>query len=142
MNAIVGPVALYNNVPIAPQFFQPWTFPISAVALGATTTVTLTIPSTTDLNYFVGQEVRLLIPPTFGCRQLNQKLGYVIAIPAADQVEIDIDSTNADDYIASAATTPAQLIAVGDVNSGRINSQGRINNGTFIEGSFINISPQ
>jgi hypothetical protein len=141
MSAIVGPIPLYSNPPIEPQYFQPWTFAISNVALGVTTLVTLTIPSITSLNYFVGQQVRLIIPPTFGCRQLNQMLGYVLSITLPDQVEININSTMADAYIASSATTPAQLQVVGDINTGTINAYGRIYNGTYIPGAFINISP-
>lgn len=141
MSAIVGPVPLYSNPPIEPQYFQPWSFPISAISLGVTTIVTLTIPAITNLNYFAGQQVRLLIPPTFGCRQLNNSLSYVLSIVSSNQVELNLNSTMADPYFASSATTPAQLIAVGDINTGPINSQGRVNNGTFIQGSFINISP-
>lgn len=141
MAAIVGPVALYTNPPIEPQYFQPWSFTITNISLGATTTVTLSIPSTTDLNYYVGQLVRFLIPPTFGCRQLNNETGYVISIPSSTQLEIKFNSLNADSYISSSASTKPQIVPVGDINSGRINSSGRINNGTFIKGSFINISP-
>jgi len=141
MAAITGPIALYNNPPINPQFFQPWGFTISNISLGATTTVTLTIPSITDLNFVVGQLVRFLIPPTFGCRQLNQQEGYVISIPNSTDVEIDIDSSAFDAYVASSQPTKAQLIPVGDINSGQINASGRVNNITFIPGSFINISP-
>jgi hypothetical protein len=138
--AITGPVALFNNPPIEPQYFQPWRFAISAITLGVTTTVTVIVPLITILNYVIGQEVRLLIPPTFGCRQLNNQTGFVIGITPPNQIIVDINSTTADPYIASTAPTPAQIIAIGDINTGPIN-QGRSNNSTVIAGSFINISP-
>lgn len=129
--AIRGPVPPYSNINIEPQNYQPRVFVISDVALGVTTTVT----TSADHDYVVGQEVRLIIPPTFGCRQLNGKTGFVLSIPALDQIQLDIDSSqNVDSYIASTATTQAQIAAIGDVNTGNINRA--IN----IPGSFIDIS--
>jgi hypothetical protein len=133
----VGPIAIYNNLPIEPQFYQPSRFVISAISLGQTTTIT----TTEDNNYVVGQEVRLLIPQSFGSYQLNQRKGFVISIPADDQFELDINSSmNVDAFISSSATTQAQCVAIGDINSGQTNT-GRTNNLTYVPGSFINISP-
>lgn len=140
MSAITGPIALYNNLPIEPQYYAPWRFVITGITLGVTTVVTMTIPSLTTLNYVIGQLVRLIIPPTFGCRQLNGQTAYVIGITPPNQVTLDLNSTIADPYIASSATTPAQILAVGDVNTGAINI-GRQNNSTIVPGSFINVSP-
>jgi hypothetical protein len=134
------PVPLYANVPIEPQYFTPWRFVISAISLGATTTVTMTIPAITTLNYVVGQLVRLIIPPTFGCRQLNGQEAYVIAVTLPNQVTLALNSIGSDAYIASSQPTPAQILAIGDVNSGATNL-GRQNNFTYVPGSFINISP-
>lgn len=137
-NFFIGPTPPYNNPPINAQFFQPNVFVISGVQLGVTTTVTMR----EDSNYVIGQLVRLLIPFSFGCRQLNEQTGYVIAIPAANQVTLDINSSqNVDAFTASAAKTQAQIIAIGDVNTGVTNANGRTNQATFIPGSFINISP-
>jgi hypothetical protein len=136
--AISGPIAPYSNVPIEAQFYQPSRFVISNVTLGTTTIVTTTV----NHNYVVGQLVRLLIPPQYGCFQLNEKTGYVIRIPAANQVEVIIDSsTNVNSYIAATAPNSPEIIAVGDINSGPTN-MGRTNNITYISGSFLNISPQ
>jgi|SRR5579872_898053 len=133
-----GPVAPYNNVPINPQYYKPSRFVISAVSLGETTTITTTV----NMNYVIGQLVRLLIPPSFGCVQLNEQEGYVISIPAANQVVLDIDSSlDVDPFISSSATTVAQIIAVGDINTGTVNPTGRVMNGTYIPGAFVDISP-
>lgn len=132
------PVPLYSNPPIEPQFYQPSRFVISAITLGATTTVTTTV----DHNYVIGQLVRLLIPPSFGCRQLNERSGILLSIPSSTQMVLDIYSAGGDAYIASSAPTQAQTVSVGDYNSGVINTNGRSTTGTFIPGSFLNISPE
>ncbi len=141
MSVVSAPFPLYANLPIEPQFFAPWRFVISAIALGVTTTVTMVIPAITNLNYVLGQQIRLLIPPECGSRQLNNQTGYVIAIPSVNQVIVDINSLNSDPFVAATTSTPAQIIAIGDINSGPTNANGRKNTSTIIAGSFINISP-
>ena len=136
--AISGPIALYSNLPIEAQFYEPSRFVISDVTLGKTTTVT----TSEDNNYVIGQVVRLIIPATFGCFQLNGTQGIVLSLPASDQVEIAIDSSkNVNKYTSSTATTVAQILAIANVNSGQINSNGLQMESTFIPGSFQNISP-
>lgn len=137
MSAIVGPIAPYSNVPIEPQFYQPSRFEITDITLGITTLVETAV----DHNYVIGQLVRLLIPPEFGTRQLNEQQGYVIEIPNPDEVVLDIYSRGFNQFVSSTATTKPQILGIGDINSGPINT-GRTNNTTFIDGSFINISPQ
>lgn len=133
----VGPIAGYNNLPIEPQYYQPRFYFISAISLGQTTTVT----TTEDHDYVVGQQCRLIIPPTNGCRQLNEKTGLVISIPAPNQVILNINSSmNVDTFVTSSAKTQPQILAIGDVNTGVVNT-GRTNNTTYIPGSFIDISP-
>ena len=134
---ITYPIPPYSNVPIQPQNYQPSQFVISAVTLGQITTVT----TSTNHNYVIGQQVRLLIPPTFGCIQLNEQTGYVFSIPAANQVTVNINSTNFDPYVASSAKTVAQIVAMGDINGGQINANGTVNLNTPVPGAFINISP-
>ena len=145
---ITGPVAPYSNLPIAPQFYQPSQFPITAITYGVTTIVTMD-NSTNDVlpNYVVGQLVRLNIPEKYGANQLNQKTGYVLSLPTSDSVEIGINSVGADQFIPSPTfvgqqtRTLPQIVAVGDINGSQINSSGRINLNTNILGSFINVSP-
>lgn len=134
----MGPIALGNNYPIQAQNYAPQFYFISAITLGQTTIVTTTV----DQDYVIGQECRLIIPQVNGSYQLNEKKGFVISIPAVNQVELSIDSSqNVDQFQTSTANTQPQIIAIGDINTGYINSQGRSNNGTFIPGSFVNISP-
>lgn len=134
---IFGPIAPENNPLIHPEWYLPRVFDISAITLGTTTTITTSV----NHNYVVGQEVRLLIPLTYGSFQLNEVTGFVTSIPAANQVTTTINSTQANAFKIGSTTTPAQIVPIGDVNTGVINSQGRIHNGTFIPGSFINVSP-
>lgn len=134
---IRGPVPPYSNPPIQPQYYQPSQFFISAITLGQTTTVTTSVNN----NYVVGQEVRLIIPPSFGSRQLNGLSAVVIA-QSTNQVILNLDSSrNVSPFIASSAATKAQILAIGDVNNGATNANGLTSQSTFIPGSFTNISP-
>ncbi len=139
MSYFSGPTPPFNNPPIHPEYFEPSRFVISGVTLGKTTLVTTTVNN----NYVIGQLVRLIIPKTFGCVQLNEISGYVLSIPSSNQVELDIDSSrNVNQYIASSANTQAQILAIGDTNTGIISSTGINIPTTNIPGSFINISPR
>lgn len=134
-----GPIAPENNPPIMPQYFQPSRFVISAITLGMTTLIT----TTEDMNYVIGQTIRLLIPQQFGSFQLNMQQGNVIAIPATDQVVVNINSLNSNQFITNPSffISPAQIIAIGDVNSGILSSSGRDIIKPLLPGSFENISP-
>lgn len=134
---MTGPIALYSNYPIQPQNFQPSQFFISAIGLGINTTITTTV----NMNYVIGQLCRLLIPFAFGCRLLDEQTGYVISIPAQNQVVLNINSVGIDPFTTSSINTKPQIVAVGDVNTGAINANGRAPTATFIAGSFENISP-
>lgn len=137
MSIIPGPTPAYSNPPINPQYYEPSRFKITNIVLGATTTVTTSV----DHNYIIGQQCRLLVPESFGCSQLNGQTGYVIEIPAANEVVLNIYSVGGNPFTSSSATTPPQILAIGDIIQGAINQNGRQNNGTYVPGSFINISP-
>jgi hypothetical protein len=136
-NTVISfPIPPYQNLPAVPANFQPSLFYITAIVLGFTTTVTTSV----NHNYVVGQLVRLLIPNGFGSRQLNEVLGFVTSIPAPNQVILDINSSQADPFIVNPALrTQPQIVAIGDINAGNLNSNGRILN-IAIPGSFNNIS--
>lgn len=125
-------------MPINAQYYSPSRFVITAISRGKTTIVTVN----DDLNYYVGQLVRFIVPKVYGMYQINEMTGYVLSFPSSNQAEISIDSTAFDSFQSATYKIAPQLLAVGDVNTGVTNSQGRINNGTFIPGSFINISPE
>lgn len=139
-NTVISyPIPAYQNLPIEKQFYQPSQYFISAITLGYVTTITTTV----NHNYSVGQLVRLLIPNGFGSRQLNEMLGYVISIPALNQVTLDMNSSYADPFIVnSKINTQPQIVAVGDINTGVLNANGRTLELLTIPGSFENISPQ
>ena len=137
MTVISYPIPPYSNLPINAQYYEPSRFFISDITLGPTTIVT----TTEDNNYVIGQLVRLIIPNSFGTRQLNEQEAYVISIPNPDQVELDIFSSNYDPFISSSATTQPQILAIGDTNTGTINPNARASTGTYIPGAFINVSP-
>jgi hypothetical protein len=135
---IPGPVPPYSNPPIEPQFFKPSQFFILSITLGYYTTITTTVPH----NYVIGQEIRLLIPPTNGCRQLNEASGYVLSIPTSSSVLTSINSSkNVDLFVSSLSTNQPQILAIGDINTGIISSTGATIPSTNIPGAFINISP-
>ncbi len=137
MSAIIGPIPPYQNLPIEPQNYNPSRFTISGITFGKTTIVTATV----DMDYVIGQLTRLIIPPSFGCRQINGVSSYVISLPSSNSVELDLNtSLGIDPYIASSASTPAQILPVGDINMGIISSTGRNIPTTNIPGSFINVS--
>ena len=133
------PLPAYQNVPIRADFYNPSRFVIGDITLGILTTVT----ATADMNYVLGQEVRLLVPNSFGSYQLNNRTGFVVDIPSSDSVTISIDSSqNVDLFTASSARTQPEILAIGDVNLGVTNSQGQVNNGTYVPGAFIDVSPE
>lgn len=137
-----GPTPAYNNPPIQPQYYNPSRFDISAIT-PASDNQTITVTTDTNHDYVAGQQVRLEIPRPYGSYQLNNVTGYVVSIPAADQVKLDIPFYNVNAFIASPSPSFPQLpqiVAIGDINTGVINSQGRSNTGIFIPGSFINVS--
>lgn len=131
------PIPAYANVPINPQFYQPRFWFISSITNGPATTVNTTVIQ----DFVIGQLVRFVIPPTFGIRQLNEMQGYVIAINSPTQVVVNIDSSMMDLFTTSSSAAQPQILAIGDIGNGPINVSGRQNTGTFIPGSFINISP-
>lgn len=138
------PFAAESNPPIEPQWFQPSAFTITAISTGRNTTVTTSPAFGVNNNYVVGQLVRFHIPPTYGISQLNGQDGYVISLPATNQVVVNIDTSRGYDTFIPSPTygpTPPQIVAIGDVSSGAINASGRSNTGNYPYGAFINISP-
>lgn len=89
----------------------------------------------------------IIISGVSGMPQINGLVGLVVA-RSATSITVNINSSGFTTYgsggVATLYNVPqdqAQIMAIGDVNTGAVNSQGRINNSTFIPGSFIDISP-
>lgn len=132
-----GPTPPYNNPPIQPQNFQPSQFIISDISIGYKTLVR----TVNDMNYVVGQLIRLLIPQSWGCYQLNEVTAYVLEVLSPNVISLQLDSsTNVNEFKSGSSKNFPQIVAVGDLNSGIISSTGNINFSTNIPGSFINIS--
>lgn len=134
---ITGPISPYSNVAVNPEYFKPSQYFISAISLGKITTIT----TTASHNYVIGQLCRLLIPSINGSYQLNERKGYVINIPSATQVVLDLDSSASSTFIITTQPTQPQILAIGDISSGNINNSGNLNVSTLIPGSYQNISP-
>ena len=135
-----------SNPPITPFYFKPSVFEITGIVKGKTTILTLANNTTggqsVSPNYEIGQLVRFHIPVAYGIQQLNRKQGYVLSIPSTNQVEVDIDSSLFNSFNSSPtySVNVPQICAIGDVNSGNINTTGITNQNTNVIGAFINIS--
>jgi hypothetical protein len=128
-----------------PYLYFPGETIISAITTGTTTT----IDTTSAHNFRVGQEVAFRIPNQWGTVELNSlpnnltpgapAYGYVISVTDYNTVVVNIDSTSYTAFTSNptVASVPglsyAQIVAVGDVNTG----------GTIISsGSPLYPSPQ
>lgn len=129
------PIPAFSNVPIHAEFYQPHEFTITALSLGPTTTVTTLI----DNDFVIGQNVRFVMPPDSGTRELNGMTGYIITINSTTQFVVNISSVGMNAFTTPTSIQKAQILPVGDINMGQTNT-GRTNNLTYIPGSFINIS--
>jgi len=115
-----------------PYLYAPGVNIISAITVGATTT----IDTTSAHNFVVGQEVAFRVPTIWGTNQLNSLpnsvipgspiYGYVIAVTDYNTVVVNINSSSYtafnsnQPYISYPGQTFAQIVAVGDVNTGGV----------------------
>lgn len=87
------------------------------------------------------------MPPAYGARQLNGQKGFVLSLPTTNSVEVGINSVVVDPFISSPmfkfrqSATPPQIVAIGDISFGQINSSVSIGSAPYIPGSFQNVSP-
>lgn len=165
-----GNVGSFKQV-LYPDLYFPGDKFISAITTGATTTIV----TTAQHQFNVGQEVGFRIPSVWGTTQLNELpnliipgspiYGYVVSVTDLQTVVVNINSTgytafNANQPFASSGRSFAQIVAVGDVNTGgvRISSSSQLYpspqyayatqddtstiNGPAILGSFVNNTRQ
>lgn len=113
-----------------PALYAPGTSCISAISVGATTTVTTTAPH----NLKVGQEVAFRIPTVWGTYQLNSLpnvtipgspvYGYVVSVSSSTQFVVNINSASYTAFNSNQvfASFPGeffpQVLAVGTINTG------------------------
>lgn len=151
-------------------------FPGATVITAITRDTTTTIDTASAHNFVVGQEVSFRVPSSWGTSELNSlpnalipgspAYGYVIAVTDYNTVVVNINSSaytafNSNQTVASVpGLTYAQIVAVGDVNTGGVQlSSGsalypppyslpigttRVNtiNGPAVQGAFVNNSAQ
>lgn len=149
-----------------PFLYAPGVSVISGVTTGSTTVVNTTAPH----NLVVGQEVAFRVAPLWGTIQLNSLpnaqipgspiYGFVTAVNSSTQVTVNINSSSFTAFTSNIAVsavpglTPAQMVAVGDVNTGGVAYSGGayypspvVNgastiNGPAISGAFVNNTSQ
>lgn len=136
-NTVISyPTPAYQNLPIQPQFYQPQLAVISAISLGTSTTVTTSLANTC----VVGQLVRFVMTPDSGTFQLNKLTGYITQIISSTQFVVAVDSSKMNAFVTPVGINTSQILPVGDINQGNINSNGNLNTSTKVPGSFINVS--
>lgn len=155
-----------------PYIYFPGETVISAITLGTTTTV----DTASAHNFRVGQEIAFRVPSAWGTTELNSLpntltpgspvYGYVISVTDYNTVIVNIDSsamtafTSNVSFAGTSGRSFAQIVAVGDVNTGgqAISSGSPLYpspifepigttevstiNGPAIRGSFVNNSSQ
>lgn len=116
------------------QVLFPWNYLPGVNVISAINTATSLITTTSNHNYVVGQEVAFRIPQTWGTTQLNSLpnnivpgspvYAYVTAVNSNTTFTVNTNMTGYTAFVPNqtVAGTPgrtfAQVVAVGDVNSG------------------------
>ena len=165
-----GLVGSYKKV-LNPDIYLPQAVVVSGVTVGATTTISTAMQH----NIQVGQEVAIRVPSVWGTTQLNSLpnavipgspvYGYVVSVTNLQNFVVNINSIgytafNSNQPFLSAGRSFAQVVPVGDINSGGVqisagsqlypsplysyatyNDSSTIN-GPAIIGSFVNNSRQ
>lgn len=136
----LGPIAPERNPPIEPQWYSPRVVEIESIT---PISQFVTEIETSEANLFVvGQTVRFVIAQNCGVRGLSEQQAYITQIIDDTHFYVAFDVTNMNSFNPAGNTNqPSYVCPIGDINSGPINSNGRINNILFIDGSFINVSP-
>jgi len=118
-------------------------FPYTSVITNITHATNAVITTTNPFK--VGNVV--IFSDVSGMTEINGLVGN-ITIRSPTSLVVNINSSSFSPYVSGGilslygiAQDQAQIIAIGDVNTGSVNSQGRINQITYIPGSFINVSP-
>lgn len=136
----IGPQSGERNPPITADYYSPQLAVISSIS--SISQFATQVVTTEENEFVVGQIVRFIIPARDGMVQLNERQAIVTSITNSTTFIVDIDTTKMGTFNASTNTFQDPFVVpVGDINSGAINSSGRINNLLYISGSFKNIGP-
>lgn len=126
-----SPSGAYVKKVLYPYLYAPGVNIISGITTGTTTT----IDTTSAHNFVVGQEVAFHIPSSWGTTQLNSLpnttipgspiYGYVVSVTDYNTVVVNINSTgytafDSNQAFSVAGLDYAQIVAVGDVNTGGV----------------------
>lgn len=116
----------YNTGDFPTGIFYPYLCQIESISQGTVTTVTTAI----DHAFVIGGEVTFVVPQAYGMRQISGLTGYILFIPAPDQIVVNIDSTYFNPFILPVVPPtwvldPALVIPVGDQNTGTVSPGGQ-----------------
>ena len=166
-----SPAGAFVRQVLFPWNYEPGVNDISAINLGGTNVV---VTTTNNHNFVVGQQIAFRIPTSWGSTQLNALPNsitpgspiyyYVTAVGSNTQftctaLSAGVNAFNSNPTVSQTiGLTPAQVLAVGDVNSGGWpytggalypspsfpTSSGGIStiNGPAIQGAFVNNTAQ
>ncbi len=120
---------------------------ISSPFVASITNITQASPGVITANNSFTTGVHLLLQDIGGMEELNDSVVNTTSNNSTT-ITLAINTSSFTAYSGGGTATKypidsrvPQIIAIGDVNSGPINTSGRTNNITFVPGSFIDISP-
>ena|SRR5271157_2638923 len=127
---------LYNS-----GTYLPFVCNITAVTQAQQAVVTTAV----NHSFLVGNEVTFQIPKQYGMRQLNGLNGSILST-TTNTITVNIDTTQFDAFSvpsvpATVVLDPAQVLAIGDTNSGYQEIGNVVPIPQTIPGSFYNTYP-
>ncbi len=133
-------VVLIDSTNVDAFIPNPYTATITNIVIDSAAQITVT-----SNNSFTGGNV--IFSGVSGMTEINDMAGTILT-RTSTAFTVAISTTFFSAYIGGGIATlynipldQAQILAIGDINSGVVNSSGRTNQQTYINGSFIDISP-
>ena len=131
-----------SQVNVGPSGTSPWSFnlfnllglPIFPIVPGS---VKLVLPG---VYIFIDQGNGILLGMSFPLLNFGT-INYATGDVSITFVSPPVGNVLVNVTYNTTQLTKSQILAIGDINSGNLNASGNVNTGTFIPGSFINISP-
>ena len=121
--------------------YLPFRCDVTNVTQGQSTVVTTSV----NHGFVVGNSVTFIIPKQWGIIQLNGMKGFVTSI-TANTLTVNIDSTFFDAFVTPTVTSPtvidnAQVLCVGDANSGTLSPGSVFAKPNTVPGAYYNTFP-